>query len=56
MGERSDEPGGPRSEPEAVRRGTPRWALVAGLVLIAVVILLAVLLIAGGGHGPGRHM
>lgn len=37
--------------------GVPRWlkvsALIAGVVLLAVI---AVMLISGGDHGPGRHV
>jgi hypothetical protein len=36
--------------------GTPRWVKVFALVGLALVVLLAVMLLAGGHHGPGRHM
>ena len=40
----------------AVAAGTPRWVKVFAAVAALVVVLIAVLLIAGrGGHGPGRH-
>jgi hypothetical protein len=35
--------------------GTPRWVKVSGIIALAVVVLLLILLRAGGNHGPGRH-
>jgi hypothetical protein len=36
--------------------GTPRWVKVSAIIALVVVVLIAVMLIAGrGGHGPGRH-
>lgn len=37
------------------RPATPRWVKVAGGVLAALVVLVLVLLLSGGEHGPGRH-
>jgi hypothetical protein len=34
---------------------TPAWVKVSGLVALVVVSLFLVLLLIGGGHGPGRH-
>jgi hypothetical protein len=34
---------------------TPRWVKVFGIVALVVVLLIAVMLIMRGGHGPGRH-
>jgi hypothetical protein len=34
---------------------TPLWVKVSGLVALAVVSVFLVLLLIGGGHGPGRH-
>ena len=37
--------------------GIPLWVKISGLVVTALIVLLvAVMLIAGGDHGPGRHM
>ena len=37
--------------------GTPRWVKVFGIICLALVLLLGVMLLAGGGnHGPGRHL
>jgi hypothetical protein len=33
--------------------GTPRWVKVFGIVVIVLVVLVAIMLLAG--HGPGRH-
>lgn len=37
--------------------GTPRWAKVAGIIALVLVLLFLVLELTGlrGGHGPGRH-
>jgi hypothetical protein len=41
-------------EPEG-EAGTPRWVKVFGGILIAVVLLVVLLKLIGGEHGPGRH-
>jgi hypothetical protein len=33
----------------------PRWVKVSGLVALAVVLLVVVMLLLPGNHGPGRH-
>lgn len=36
--------------------GLPRWVAMLGLGALAVaVVLVAVMLLVGGGHGPGMH-
>jgi hypothetical protein len=35
--------------------GTPRWVKAFGVIALIVVALFVVLLVFGGGHGPGRH-
>jgi hypothetical protein len=35
--------------------GTPRWAKLFAIIGVAVLLLLLVLLVVRGGHGPGRH-
>ena len=50
-----DAGGGPGPGPTA---GTPRWVKVAGIVAVALALLIAAMLVIGGGpgeHGPGRH-
>ncbi|MGP3963894.1 hypothetical protein ACTWPT_48810 [Nonomuraea sp. 3N208] len=34
--------------------GMPRWVKVAGIIAAVLVVLFVVLLLTGG-HGPGRH-
>jgi hypothetical protein len=34
---------------------TPRWLKVFGIVALVVILLVGVLLLVGGEHGPGRH-
>ena len=43
-------------DPNATYR-TPRWVKVFGIIVIALVLLVAVMLVTGigGEHGPGRH-
>jgi hypothetical protein len=37
--------------------GTPRWVKVGGIVALAVIVLVVlVMAVAGGEHGPMRHM
>ena len=36
--------------------GIPRWVKVSAFgVLVAVLLIAALLVLGGGGHGPGRH-
>ena len=36
--------------------GTPRWVKVFGIIVIVVVLLVVGLMfLVGGEHGPGRH-
>ena len=36
---------------------TPRWVKVSGIVaLILVLLVVVIMFISGGEHGPGRHM
>jgi hypothetical protein len=35
--------------------GTPRWVKVFGALAALAVVLLVILLVFGGDHGPGRH-
>jgi len=38
--------------------GTPLWVKAFGIVALVVVLLVGIMLLAGGGpggHGPGRH-
>lgn len=35
----------------------PRWVKVSGIVAVLLALLVvAVMLLSGGEHGPGRHM
>ena len=34
--------------------GTPRWVKVFGIIALVAVLLVVILLLAGG-HDPGRH-
>jgi hypothetical protein len=37
--------------------GMPRWVKVFGIIAIALVLLVVVImLVSGGEHGPGRHL
>lgn len=34
----------------------PRWVTVAAAVALVLLVVLVVLWLAGGSHGPGRHL
>jgi hypothetical protein len=52
MTEKSSVPGN-----DGAPTGVPGWVKVSGIIAGAVIVLLAAMLIFGGGnHGPGRHM
>ncbi len=54
----ADQPCSPEREDRAHRGPTarpPRWVKVAGIITLALVVLLLIVLLAGGNHGPGRH-
>ena len=38
--------------------GTPRWVLIAGIVVLVLALLVGIVLLTGvgGDHGPGRHL
>jgi hypothetical protein len=44
-----------RDDPDAVEHAMPRWVkgFIAAGVIVAVLVVVLVLL--GGDHGPGRH-
>jgi hypothetical protein len=35
--------------------GTPRWVKMFGLIAALLLVLLLVIALLTGGHGPGRH-
>jgi hypothetical protein len=35
--------------------GPPRWVKVSGIIALALIVLVLIVLLAGGNHGPGRH-
>jgi hypothetical protein len=35
--------------------GTPRWVKVFGVIALVLILLVVVMLVIGGNHGPGRH-
>jgi hypothetical protein len=36
--------------------GPPRWVKVFGIIALVLVVLVVVMLLVGGNHGPGRHV
>jgi hypothetical protein len=36
--------------------GAPRWVKVSAIVVAVLIALVVIALVAGGGHGPGRHL
>ena len=54
----ADQPSSPEREDRAHRgptAGPPRWVKVSGIIALALVVLVLIVLLAGGNHGPGRH-
>jgi hypothetical protein len=54
----ADQPASPEREERADRGptvGPPRWVTVAGIIALALVVLVLIVLLAGGNHGPSRH-
>ena len=46
----------PDGRPER-SHSTPRWVKVSGIIAIAAIaVLVVVMALAGGDHGPGRHL
>lgn len=35
---------------------TPRWVKVFGIISVVLVLLFGIIKLAGGDHGPGRHL
>ena len=53
----SDDHHGPRVGPgDGPAEGVPRWVKLFGLAGLVLTLLLVVKLLAGGNHGPGRHI
>jgi hypothetical protein len=47
----------PSPPPESKPPGAPRWVKVLAIVTAVVVVLVVVVaLVAGGEHGPRRHL
>jgi hypothetical protein len=37
--------------------GTPRWVKIFGIIALVLVLLVVIMMFIGGGdHGPGRHI
>jgi hypothetical protein len=54
----ADRPSSPEREDSANRgptTGPPRWVKIAGIITLALAVLVLIVLLAGGNHGPGRH-
>jgi hypothetical protein len=35
--------------------GAPRWVKVVGIIAVVLLLLLGIMMLVGGEHGPGRH-
>jgi hypothetical protein len=35
--------------------GTPRWVKVVGIIAVVLLLVLGIIMLIGGEHGPGRH-
>jgi hypothetical protein len=36
--------------------GMPRWVKLFGIIVLVLVLLFVLSVVAGGQHGPGRHV
>ena len=36
--------------------GVPRWVKISGALVAVILLVLVVIMVLGGNHGPGRHM
>jgi hypothetical protein len=44
------------TEPEReTTTGTPRWVKVVGIIAVVLLLVLGIIMLIGGEHGPGRH-
>jgi hypothetical protein len=37
------------------RPSTPHWVKVSGVIVIVIVVLIGIMVLSGGEHGPNRH-
>jgi hypothetical protein len=35
--------------------GAPRWVKVLGIIAVVLLLVLGIIMLVGGEHGPGRH-
>jgi hypothetical protein len=45
-----------RAATSSTRPRTPRWVIVTGIILLALLLMFVIMMLSGGNHGPGRHM
>ncbi len=52
-----DTDGGPdRASTTRTRPRTPHWVKVIGITLLVLILMLVIMMLFGGNHGPGRHI
>ncbi len=60
MSDQPTGPDGPAGSADGSGRArapsTPKWVKVFALIAVGVAVLIAILLLIGGGHGPQRHL
>jgi hypothetical protein len=50
-----DRPGTNPGSGRGAKTGAPRWVKIFGIIAITVLVVLVVVGLFTGGHGPGRH-
>jgi hypothetical protein len=59
MADQSPDPdsgGEPRVGPDGgTHTPTPRWVKVLGIIIVVLLLLVGIMVLIGGEHGPGRH-
>lgn len=43
-------------KPDASSPGRPRWVYVVGIVAIVLAVMVIIMVLVGGNHGPSRHV
>jgi hypothetical protein len=46
----------PQVGPDRAPPGTPRWVKLFGIIAAVLVVAIVILALAGGDHGPSRHV
>ena len=51
----AETPGGVPTDDDAAPPRAPRWVKISAAVALVLAVLVVIVMVAGGNHGPGRH-